>query len=333
MRSLAMAAALLGLTASLPAQDDEALLRAAFTRMDADKDGKLVPKEFPGSDRQFAALDADKNGFATFAEYRASDVAKALLRARYRDKDEAHPRTTPAQLAPLRLLWLARADQNGDGKVTRAEWTGTDVAFLQLDRDGNGVLDKRDRAEAEAEAPPPAPALPEPKGAVPAPEDLLRRFDRDGDGRLADKELKDPWLRDALPWADCDGDGALSEQELRALLQAVLQRRQQRELDRARPQPYDVPFDAWDRDNDGMIRQNEWQGPLSLFQRIDLNLDAAVSRDELLRYRRRVLGADFIERFDLDGDGKVTFAEFAGPRAAFARADRSGDGAVTRTDR
>ena len=36
-------------------------------------------------------------------------------------------------------------DLNGDGVVTRKEWPGNDESFAELDRDGNGVLNDRDR--------------------------------------------------------------------------------------------------------------------------------------------------------------------------------------------
>jgi hypothetical protein len=39
-------------------------------------------------------------------------------------------------------------DLNGDGVISRHEWPGNDVSFAALDRDGNGVLDKRDRGVA-----------------------------------------------------------------------------------------------------------------------------------------------------------------------------------------
>jgi Ca2+-binding EF-hand superfamily protein len=324
---------LLAAARALPAQTDEQFLQASFQRLDQDGDGALVRKEFPGSDRQFMALDADKDGKATFAEFRDSEVARALLRGHYRNQQEAHARTTPQQLAPERLRWLQRWDRNHDGKVTRDEWTGSDDAFTLLDLDGNGVLDKRDRSEAIAAAPPPPPELPDPKGEAPTPEALLARHDKDKDGRLSGKELADKWLAAALAVFDSNGDGALDEQELRALCYTVMQRRSEAAAGTQRPQPYDVPFDAWDKDKDGKVRQNEWQGPLDLFLAIDLDRDSAVSRDELLRYRKRVTGEDFMARFDLDGDGKVTLAEFGGPPAAFQRADTNHDGVVTRQDK
>ncbi len=328
-----VAAAILLMLAPLCGQDDAKFLQAAFVRMDADKDGIVVRAEFPGSDRQFAAIDADKNGKATLAEFSASEVGKGLVRARYRSKDEPRERTTSKELMVRRFDALSRVDQNDDGKVTREEWNGAEIAFFELDLDRNGVLDKRDRSEAEAEAPPTAEEMPEPKGDLYGVDEWMRRFDKDGNALLSNKEITDKWLRAALPFGDKDADGSLSESELRELLAEAMRRREQGNVRRQRPRPYDVPFDAWDKDDDEKVRQNEWMGPLSLFAQLDADRDAAVSRDEVLRYRKRVLGNDFVERFDLDGDGKVTLDEFAGPTGAFRRADRSGDGTVTRQDR
>lgn len=324
----------LALATSLPAQDDAKFLETAFRRMDADKDGSVVRAEFPGSDRQYAAIDADKNGKVGLDEFSKSEVGKALVRARYRAKEESRERVTEKELRVARLDALARFDPNRDGKVTRAEWTGTDQAFVELDVDGNGTLDKKDRQEAAGEAPTAEPELPEPKGDVPGLEELMKRYDKDENAVLSPREIPaDKWLRAALPAIDTDGDGSLSETELRLALDRLRRARAERESLRARPTPYAAPFDEWDKDDDEKVRQNEWMGPLTLFAQIDADRDAAISRDELLRYEKRVRGQDFVERFDLDGDGKVSLAEFGGPTGAFRRADRNGDGAVSRGDR
>lgn len=324
----------LALVAALPAQDDAKFLETAFRRMDTDKDGFVARAEFPGSDRQYAALDADKNGKVALDEFSKSEVGKALVRSRYRAKEEPRERVTEKELRVARLDAMSRFDPNRDGKLTRAEWTGTDLAFTELDVDGNGVLDKKDRQEAAGEAPTKEPELPEPKGEVPGLDELMKRYDKDGNAVLSPRELPaDKWLRAGLTAIDTDGDGSLSETELRMALDQMRRRRAERETQRARPTPYAAPFDEWDKDDDEKVRQNEWMGPLTLFAQIDVDRDAAVSRDELLRYEKRVRGQDFVERFDLDGDGKVSLAEFGGPTGAFRRADRNGDGAVTRGDR
>ena len=331
--ALSVAAACAFAASPCAAQDDAKFLKAAFDRMDQDKDGIVVRAEFPGSDRQYAAIDADKNGKATLAEFSNSEVGKSLVRARYRSKDEPRERVTGKQWLLLRFDAAMRCDLDRDGKVAKGEWSGTEVAFLELDLDGNGVIDKRDRAEATAELPEQEAELPDVKGELLGVDEWMKRFDKDGNAVLSSKEITDKWLRAAMPFGDKDKDGSLTENELRELLQAAMQRRQENDRVRARPQPYDVPFDAWDKDDDEKVRQNEWMGPLGLFAQIDVDRDAAVTRDEALRYRKRVLGQDFVERFDLNGDGKVSLEEFAGPTGAFRRADRSGDGSVTRQDR
>jgi hypothetical protein len=96
-----------------------------------------------------------------------------------------------------------------DGKVAKGEWTGTEVAFLELDLDGNGVIDKRDRAEATAELPEQEAELPDVKGELLGVDEWMKRFDKDGNAVLSSKEITDKWLRAAMPFGDKDKDGSL----------------------------------------------------------------------------------------------------------------------------
>lgn len=330
-RRLLTASLLLGLPAVLAAQDVEQALRGQFDQLDANKDEVLTRKEFPGSNRQYEQIDSDGNGRATFEEYKDSPVGQALVRSRYREAREPRRRTTGSELIPLRLRWAERLDKNRDGRVSLAEWTGTAAGFAELDQDGNDLLDSRDRTEAAALASP-APALPETNRPMPDIDLLFKRFDKDKDGELTRRELRSQkLLLESLDYADRDEDGTLDYEELQLLGRAFERRRNP--SSGTRPQPYQVPFATWDKDDDGKVRQNEWQGPRSMFDQMDLDRDAAVTREEVERYRKRVTGKNFVERFDLDDDGKVTLAEFAGPPAAFRRADRNGDGVVTKSDR
>ena len=329
-----IASILLATAASLLAQDDKAELTRMFQQFDQDRDGALQRKEFPGSDAQFAAMDADKNGKVTLAEYLQSEVAKAFVRARNREAKEPRPRTSLDDVALARMDALLRTDRSREGKVTAERWNGTQQAFAQLDLDRDGVLDRRDRALALAAAQPAVPELPEPKGDVPTTAEALQRYDGDGDQQLTRKEAAGHRFLDAaFAYADKDRDGKLSKEELDQLARALEARRAEGMRLSARPVPYAIPFDTWDKDGDGKVRQNEWQGPRDVFERVDLDRDSAVTRDEVDRYQRRTTGTDFVERFDQNGDGKVTIAEFGGPLSAFRRADRNGDGAVTKADR
>ncbi|MBK8097864.1 MAG: hypothetical protein IPK26_12195 [Planctomycetes bacterium] len=333
MTSLPRSALSLCLLSALAAQSDadRAELATQFQRLDADKSGSVSRKEFPGSDRQFAAMDRDRDGKASLAEYAESAVARAFLRTRQRERGEPRARTSLEALAALRLQVLLREDP--DGKIDQATWIGAADAFATLDLDGNGVLDRRDRIEAVAGTPAPRPELP-PWREVPAITALFEALDKNGDQRIDDKEARPhKQLPAAFPFADQDRDHALDRQELEALLQVLAARAAAEQARERRPQAFDVPFAEWDKDKDGKVQQNEWQNSRALFERIDLDRDAAVTHDEAERYERRVEGRDFVERYDLDGDGRVTRAEFAGPQAAFARADRNGDGVITRSER
>lgn len=71
-------------------------------RLDADHDGSIARKEFPGSDRDFQRLDRDQSGSLTKADFTFTD--DALERSRSR-------------------MILSFADQNHDGKIRGEEYS------------------------------------------------------------------------------------------------------------------------------------------------------------------------------------------------------------------
>jgi Ca2+-binding EF-hand superfamily protein len=104
---------------------------STLARLDRDHDGRIVRREFAGSDAHFARLDRDRDGVLTA-----------------RDFDFSGSSLSPSPGA----LVFARLDRNGNGKVTREE---LDAFFRSADRDGQGFLSLADLQEAFA--PPPAP--------------------------------------------------------------------------------------------------------------------------------------------------------------------------------
>lgn len=330
-RCAALAAALAAASPA-PTQDLSKQLKAMFGRYDQDGDGAMSRDEFPGSDRQYEQLDGDGNGAVSFDEYARSDLARRFVRARNANADEPRARTSPEELQLRRLEWIRRFDADRNGRVTPSEWRGSTLAFQSLDANGDGVIDKRDSADARGNAPPSAPEWPD-LDELPEPDELIRRFDRDRDGRLSQRELRRHPLGAVFEALDRNRSAAVEVEELQAAIEGLRERQRARTESRRRQTAFAVPFAAWDKNDDGVLDLGEFVQRKELFARIDADRDAAVTREEVERYRRSIEGEDFVARFDLNDDGRVTPEEFAGPRQAFRRADRNGDGVVTRRDR
>jgi hypothetical protein len=324
----------LGLTLSVAAQSADIVTAEAFARLDRNGDGRVVRAEFPGSDAQFRDLGAGADGVVTLEAFRKSPFARRIAAARSRNGTDPRPRDDSDQQLGARIEAALRLDANRDGRVARAEWTGHEVHFLELDLDGDGDIDRKDRAEAVRRAPaaPDLDDLPAFRRELEPIDKLLEKFDRDKDGSLSAAELRDHRAAPAFGWADRDRDELLSSAELERLANEIRARVRARNLGKARPTAYVVPFSTWDRDDDGRISTAEWKGPAYLIARIDRDRDAHLTRDEVDRYVRSVEGTTFHERFDLDDDGRVTLDEFAGPPSAFRRLDRNGDGVVSRAE-
>jgi Ca2+-binding EF-hand superfamily protein len=93
--------------------------QAAFERLDTNKDGIVEKSEWPGNDKDFQLLDADHNGNLSREEF----------------------------LARGGRWWnetFENLDFDGDKLIERTEWLDSDSSFNRLDRDRNGVIDRRE---------------------------------------------------------------------------------------------------------------------------------------------------------------------------------------------
>jgi Ca2+-binding EF-hand superfamily protein len=304
-----------------------------FARYDGSGDGLVLRTEFPGSDTQFAEIDADKNGKLTLAEFEASPAAKRLLVAFESTKKEPRARVQLEDLAARRLEHLARFDKDTNGRVTLAEWNGSDVAFRSLDLNKDGLLDPRDKKLAEPTLVFDPALLRKFTRDLPPSDQLFSSFDRDKDGKLGAPDLQGSDLAPLLPHFDRNRDGALENTEVEALVYAVTAAVRARNMGspRAQDRPVEIAFLTLDKDKDGRLAAGEFE-PRDLFARVDTDRDGFVTRAEVDRYQRSIAHDGFLQRFDLNGDARVTREEFGGALEVFLRLDKNRDGAITKAD-
>jgi Ca2+-binding EF-hand superfamily protein len=147
--------------------------KARFKAMDKDGDGKVSKAEFTGVPANFARFDTNKDGFL--------------------DQDEI--KAIPAQGSGQPGARIMAMDKDGDGKVSRAEFTGIPANFDRFDTNKDGFLDKDEAA----------------KGAA-AGLQALRDMDTNGDGKLSRDEFKGPAAR--FDQLDANKDGFISFDEI-----------------------------------------------------------------------------------------------------------------------
>jgi hypothetical protein len=94
---------------------------ALFTKQE-----KLRSAEWPGDNPLFRRIDEDKDGVVLQIEF------------------DRYVRALRTALA-LASDFAVRFDLDGDGKVARAEFPGSDAVFARLDPDGDGFVARRKR--------------------------------------------------------------------------------------------------------------------------------------------------------------------------------------------
>ena len=101
-----------------------------INKHDKDDDGKLSKDEFPGSDNAFDNLDKNQDG--------------------YIDKDEAR-KAPKKQSKKGEKGYINKYDKDGDGKLSKDEFPGSDNAFDNLDKNRDGYIDKSEAHKAREE--------------------------------------------------------------------------------------------------------------------------------------------------------------------------------------
>jgi Ca2+-binding EF-hand superfamily protein len=142
----------------------------AFRQMDRNRDGRLTSSEWFYNAEYFRRADRNRDGALALSEFTATSM----------DDDRDDP--------------FDNLDVNGNGRVERNEWHGSQDAFAWLDRNNDNVLS---RVEVV--------------GGAATQFDSFASLDVDGNGTLSRAEWK--WTTRSFNRYDTDGNGALSRRE------------------------------------------------------------------------------------------------------------------------
>jgi Ca2+-binding EF-hand superfamily protein len=149
---------------------------AGFTRLDRNRDGRVVRTEWPFNTESFYRADRNRDNVLSRAEFLGQDV----------DDDRED-----------RFEYM---DVDNNGRIDRDEWHGTDETFKWLDRNNNGSLS---RVEVVGQ-----------QGRGGAAADQFATLDLNRDNQISVNEWQ--WSRRSFDQRDANGDGLITRREFAA---------------------------------------------------------------------------------------------------------------------
>ena len=222
--------------------------------------------------------------------------------------------TAPLEQQQAQMRFQAM-DANRDGRISRAEWRGSDQSFRRHDWNADGVL-SGDEVRAGASR----------QWGEEDDFDQTRRpefrnwtergftnLDRNRDGQVQRTE----WFydREGFIRADRNGDGLLTRAEF--LGSDVDADREDR-------------FEYLDANNNGRVERSEWHASRDAFDWLDRNHDGVLSRTEVVVEGNET--SDIFGNVDANNDSVITPDEWQWSRRSFAKQDQNGDGQLTRRE-
>ncbi len=190
----------------------------------------------------------------------------------------------PPQLAELLKLdadaFLKQFDKNKDGFLTKNELPeGFAKIFARADQNGDGKLSRQEVAQLLQTL---RVMLTPPPQVEKFVEKLLAQFDRDKDGKVSKAEARGK-IADNFAALDLNQDGFLDRGELRLVVARFL-------AAGAQGAPMTADFDALDKNADGRLSRAELKGTKweKVFDQIDTNRDGRVDRAEWEAYQKKI---------------------------------------------
>ncbi len=230
---------------------------------------------------------------------------------------------------------FAKVDADADGKVTRAELS----AYLGLKPEpvpkagDKPAADPAKKPETKTEEAP----RPMPRSLKDQVKDFFERFDADKDAKISKAEFRAG--EEVFKQYDKNRNDTLSEREVEIYLADRIAEAKRN------PRP-DNFFELFDLNGDGKVTRREYDGPRAFFRLYDHNKDDTVTETELnagpeggmMRMDPARMETDgptplpqrsMQERYDKDGDGRITLEELGGAENILRRLDRNGDGVLS----
>ena len=216
----------------------------------------------------------------------------------------------------LPAIRFAEMDRNNDGRITRAEWNGSDRSFAVHDWNGDGVLSGDEVRIGAVRPGRTGDQTFEGEREYPFDDWTARGFtglDHNRDGRITPDEWH--FDRETFRRADHNGDGAISRAEFLT----------EDQLDDDRGDT----FDYLDVNRDNRLSRSEWHGTAAEFTALDTNRDGMITRLEMVGP-----GAppDLFASLDINRDRVITTDEWHWARGSFDARDLDHNGRLTREE-
>lgn len=230
---------------------------------------------------------------------------------------------------------FGRLDANQDGAVTGDEIPERQKRFLDRvvkagDKNGDGKLDKEEfvaglkagREQPQGQPTDQArPDQPRPAQGLQQfnPEQLFKRLDTNGDGKITKDDEVPERAQELVKRADADKDGTVTKEELAKMPRPNQARQPGQPGQNNRPGGgQNALFAALDADKDGRVSSLELAEAAKALEKLDRNGDEYISREEAAGGPQR----DAASRPATEGD----------PKRVFASLDKDGDGKLNKDE-
>ena len=206
-------------------------------------------------------------------------------------------------------------DRNGDGRISRDEWQGSQRSFDVHDWNGDGVLSGNE---------------------------VRAGMQRDTNWEQADHDAN--WRERSLSYTragfanlDHNRDGRLTTNEWHYQFETFhrIDRNRDNAVTLAEFLGQDVDddrgdnFDDLDYNNDGVVSRSEWHGGTNEFNALDRNRDGRLSRYEVVGSQPTFTTYNEFRDLDFNRDGRLARNEWHWSNASFNQRDTNRDGVIT----